>query len=73
MGQETADLTRHEDKGDKTRRGMASEQQINKLHGQIIFAADQPFQPTRTLVHHPLQQAEAVSKSRNISHHKVNI
>ena len=34
--QETPDLTQTEGKGDKTRRRMASEQQINRVSGLLV-------------------------------------
>ena len=59
--QETLNLSLAEIKGDKTRRRMASEQQINRLpvlHRSVL--------PTRSPVHPPHQQAEAATNSHHL-------
>ena len=40
---------------------MESEEQINRSACQNDLTAEQPYQPTRTQVHHPKQEAEAMT------------
>ena len=65
-----SDLTRHEGKGGKSRRRMASERQIKTpwtACRQNDLTADQPLKPTRTPVQHPYQQAMAMTNLSRIT------